>query len=174
MSLQETSRSERIELILHQLQSLPTLSTIAARLLSLTSRDDSEIREIVEVIESDPALTTRILALCRRAEKGLSSKITTIDRSVVLLGIEAIRNAVLSLEIYGLFNSEDDSDAGEAETSEAPPSGFDRLAFWKHSIGVAVASELIAELEHHPEEINPHEAFVAGLLHDLGKLECHR
>ncbi len=176
MSLaQQSTRSDRVEVILQQLHTLPTLSAIAMRLLSLTSDDESEITEIVKIIESDPSITAKVLSLCRRSETGLGAKITTVDRAVVMLGFEAIRNAVLSIEIYNLFES---TRPGQQrgldidESSSGKP--FDSAGFWMHSVAVAVAAELLAKRRTHEPRIAPDEAFVCGLLHDLGKLALER
>ncbi len=176
MSLaQQSTRSDRVEVILQQLHTLPTLSAIAMRLLSLTSDDESEITEIVKIIESDPSITAKVLSLCRRSETGLGTKITTVDRAVVMLGFEAIRNAVLSIEIYNLFEStrpgqQRGLDIDESSTGKP----FDSAGFWMHSVAVAVAAELLAKRRTHDPRIAPDEAFVCGLLHDLGKLALER
>jgi len=163
-------RAQQIELILRQVDNLPTLSTIATRLLDVGTLEDADLDRIVEIIETDPALTARLLGLCRRADKGLGDRITTVRRAVVMLGLEAVQAAVLSVAVYELMgrcmhkiDGLEDASAG-GTTLE-----FDRVGFWKHSIAVASASELIAE-GHLDLGVKPEEAFVAGLLHDLGKL----
>lgn len=157
------TRREHIEFILEQIDALPTLSTIASRLLHITSDDRSSIRQVTEVIESDPALTARILKMVKRADLGISTRIVTVDRAVTLLGFTAVRNAVLSLEAFQLFGP---ADAQGDRTRH----GLDRVGFWKHSLGVAVTCELIARHAKFSDRFSPEEAFVCGLLHDLGKL----
>lgn len=148
------------ELILSHIESLPTLSPIALRVLRLSSSPDANIREITALIESDPALSARILRLCRRADRTTANAITTIDRAIVLIGLEAVRAAMLSVEVYGLARSE-----------QTQPNAFDRSAFWRHSLAVACCAELIAEKhESAMPGLRPQEAFLCGLLHDLGKL----
>ncbi len=184
---EHSARSDRVEVILQQLHTLPTLSPIAVRLLSLTSSDESEVAEIVKIIECDPSITAKILSLCRRAETGLGTRITTVDRAVVMLGFEAIRNAVLSIEIYNLFEStrpvQPRAEAGDGGSPEgAPGRPFDSAGFWMHSIAVAIAAELLARRRQRRSQgpsrgatdASPDEAFVCGLLHDLGKLALER
>ena len=171
----ESTRSDRVEVILQQLHTLPTLSAIAMRLLSLTSSDESEMTEIVRIIESDPSLTARMLSLCRRSETGLGAKITTVDRAAVMLGFEAIRNAVLSVEIYNLFASTRPTPQRGLDIDESTSGRpFDSVGFWMHSMAVAVAAELLAKRRTLQPRIAPDEAFVCGLLHDLGKLALER
>lgn len=147
----------RVELILRQVDALPTLPAVAARLLQLTSSDDSDAKQVTELVATDPSLTAKILKICRAADKGVHADVITIDRAVVLLGFNAVRNAVLSIKVFELF------EGAERE------SRFDRQGFWLHCLAVAVAAERLAPLLGDPL-IKPEEAFVCGLLHDIGKL----
>ncbi len=179
-------RAQRVALILQQLRSLPTLSPIATRLLALTADDQADVREIIKLIESDPSLTAKVLGLCRRADTGLGNRITTVDRAVIMIGFEAVRNAVLSIEIYDLFeptvleespaqSTNDESSQLNIQDSQALTNrGFDRAAFWKHCLGVAVTTELLIETGLKKSEFTPAEGFVCGLLHGLGKLALDR
>lgn len=161
--------SRRVELVLEQLDALPTLSPIATRLLAISSREDFDVSEVTRLIESDPSLTTRILGLCRKADKGLGDRITTVRRAVLMLGIEAVQSAVLSVAVYDLLDrAGHESDEKLATAGHRGPI-FDREGFWRYAVAVACTSELIADA--HPRlRVKPDEAFVAGLLCDLGKL----
>jgi len=201
------------ELILRQIDSLPTLPAIATRLLSLTASDESHVEEVIELISADPALTAKVLALCRSAEKGVSRETLTVERAVVLLGFNTIRNAVLSVKVFEAFEdgssqfsirgSQLEEKSGRpvsasqspGEDTAQPPTptpkpktenceprtenreprtdSFDRVAFWSHSLGVGVLAELLAEAEPEAAGVNPSDAFVCGLLHDLGKIALH-
>lgn len=162
----EASKTRRLELILRQIESLPTLPIIATRLLSLTTSDQSHAREVVQLVGSDQALTAKVLAMCRHADLGVRDDIMTIERAVVLLGFNAIRNAVLSIKVFETFSGTRQSKGGEEYTEGTP---FDRPAFWRHSLSVAILCENIAKHAGR-KELLPAEAFVCGLLHDLGKL----
>lgn len=164
----EAPRTRQIDLILAQVDNLPTLSPIAARLMSLGSADDVDLAELARLIESDPALAGRLLGLCRKADKGWGDRITTVKRAVVMLGLDAVRSAVLSVDVYDVMkNRTAEADRRAEAGADARP--FDRAGFWRHSLAVACASELIAQRQPHLRVV-PEEAFVAGLLHDLGKL----
>jgi len=162
MSKDDPARARRVELILSEVDSLPTLSPIATRLLELSSDDESDIADIVALIESDPSLTGKILGLCRRADKGLGARVSTVRQAVLLLGLEAVQAAVLSVSVFDLFE-------GRQEEQPEGQDGLDRVGFWRHAVAVACASELIAE-GGEKLGVSPEEAFVGGLLHDLGKL----
>jgi signal transduction histidine kinase len=176
--------SRRTELVLKELDQLPTLPAVASKLLELGAREDVQIREIVRVIESDPALTTRLLALCRRAAYRTRNPVTTVEMAVVMLGVEAARSLVLSVEIFDWSGRASDAYRREGaigggtargRASTRPGAGpdakppFSRVAFWQHSIAVACAADLIAR-EHSDLSLHSEECFVAGLIHDMGKV----
>lgn len=174
----ELSKPARIELILRQIDSLPTLPAVATRLLSLTASDDSHASEVIKVVEADPALTAKILGLCRSTDKRMCCDVMTIDKAVVLLGFNAIRNAVLSIKVFELFEEESAvADVRIPHTESQGPDDmmrlghhFDRKAFWIHSLAVAILAEAIARGHPDDSELVADEAFVCGLLHDVGKL----
>lgn len=159
----EGPRADRVELILERLDALPTLSPVARRLMAVGSPADADLREVAAVIESDPALTIRVLSLCRRAHLGLGSRITSVRQAVTMLGLEAVQAAVLSVEVYEVMSS-----AARRVGESGRAASFDQRGFWRHSIGVACAAEMLAGA--HPRlGVSPDEGFVAGLLHDVGK-----
>jgi putative nucleotidyltransferase with HDIG domain len=145
------------ELVLAQIESLPTLSAVAVRLLELANDERSSGREVVRVIESDPSLSARLLALTRRANVGVEAK--TVQRAVVLLGLETVRNLVLSVQTFEAF----------PHRREQSGTRFNRLEFWKHSLAVGCAAKLLAE-RCGGKPVRPEEAFICGLLHDIGKI----
>ncbi|MEO0716063.1 MAG: HDOD domain-containing protein, partial [Planctomycetota bacterium] len=162
-------RGRQVELILRQVDELPTLSPIASRLVELGSSDDVEIDEVAALIESDPALTARILKMCMRADRGLGDRITSVRQAIVLLGLPAVQSAVLSVCVYELMERAGrdlDTRLGEKAAEE---SAFDRAGLWRHCVAVACASRFIAERAT-DAGVKPDEAFVAGLLHELGKM----
>ena len=166
MQTTDPTQGRRVELILRQVDSLPTLPAVATRLLSLTSSDDTHAQQVIEVVQSDPALTARILSMCRKADLGVCGEFLTIDRAVVLLGFNAIRNAALSVKVVEVFEKAD----GEATDTDPDLLRFDRTGFWRHSLAVGLAAEMIAEASGGDGDLVPDEAFVCGLLHDIGKL----
>jgi putative nucleotidyltransferase with HDIG domain len=149
----------KVQLIVDQVDNLPTLPMVATRVLALATSDQASVRDLSDIIESDPALTSRILALVNSASfGGVRAQVSTVSRACSLLGFEAIRNSVLSLKVFDLFSR---------KGHNAYRTSFDRRGFWKHSLAVAAASQLIARTVR---GVNPEQAFVAGLLHDIGKV----
>ena len=175
---------DRVEFILSQLEQLPTLPAVAVRILQATTSSETSAADIVALLETDQALTAKILSLVRRSSLGVGREVTTVSQAVVLLGFAAVRNAILSIQIYETF----------AATEPGSDSAFDRPGFWKHSLAVACAAQSIARRlgcngrarsrgKSQPGSkptadtksdsygsVQPDEAFVCGLLHDLGKI----
>jgi putative nucleotidyltransferase with HDIG domain len=160
----ETVREKRVELILQQLEELPTLPAVAVRVLEATSSEDSSAKEVVSLISSDLSLTARILQLVHRAEVGVRGEVNSIERAVVLLGFDAVRSAVLAIGVFETF----------ASIKGRPPRHFSVDEFWKHCVAVACCAELLADemkaTYGRDAGIDPGEAMVCGLLHDLGKV----
>ncbi len=155
------SRDKRVDLILQQLEELPTLPTIAVRVLEATANDESSAGEVVRLITSDVSLTARILQLVHRADSGVRGEVASVERAVILLGFEAVRSAVLAVSVFQVLGGESKGDGQ-----------FSREEFWKHSVSVACCAELLAERldGSSRHRIDPSEAFTCGLLHDLGKV----
>ncbi len=166
---QNGNRADRVEMILRQLDSLPTLNAIAVRLLELTTAEEARSSEVVKLISSDPSLTGKVLKLCRCNSRGRASKVNSIERAVLLIGFDAVRTAVLSVQVLELFEGME-SPGGEMRDEEPL---FDPKMFWRHSIAVAVAGEMLVQESGLRNHLSSGEAFVGGLLHDLGRLVMH-
>lgn len=147
----------QVELILHQLESLPTLPEVATRLLTLASSSSSQAQEVIDLIRSDQTLTARILSLASRVENGLRKEVRTIGKAVLMLGFEAVRAAVLSIKVYEMFSPKD-----------GPATGLNRREFWKHCLAVGCASQMLVQKMR--VDADPEEVFVCGLMHDIGKI----
>lgn len=159
----DPSSQKRIELILQQLEQLPTLPTVAVKVLEITGNDPSTVRDIVQLISSDPSLTARILQLCHRADAGVRGEVLSVERAVILLGFDAIRSAVLAVSVFQTLESTPGKKDGH----------FIREDFWKHSLAVACCAELLADALNKSANkivLDTSEAFVCGLLHDIGKV----
>ncbi|MCI0437107.1 MAG: HDOD domain-containing protein, partial [Gemmatimonadetes bacterium] len=130
----DPTQARRIELIVSQLESLPTLGSVAVRLLELTAADDVSVREVVELISVDPALSGKVIRLCRCSDRGRAHRVSTIDRAVSLLGFEAVRTAALSVQVLDALAGLT-SLGGEARPTRTT---FDPDMFWQHSLAVAV------------------------------------
>ncbi|NLW57048.1 MAG: HDOD domain-containing protein [Firmicutes bacterium] len=142
-----------IDLVESRIREIPTLPMIAHRVLVLLNNPKSSASDLERVIKHDQALAARVLKLVNSAYYGFHRRITTVGQGIVILGYQTIRDLVLSVSIAELFRMR-----GKSKI-------FDRAALWEHSVGVAVGAQLLARRAALPLE---EEAFIAGLLHDIG------
>jgi signal transduction histidine kinase/HD-like signal output (HDOD) protein len=147
-------RSVELKDFVGQLKELPTLPPIAIRLIDLAGNREAGIREVAQLIETDQAFSAKLLRIANSAYFGFSRRINTVERATTLLGLDLVRSLALSIVVFDYFKVE-------------RKRGFNLVEFWRHSAACAIASELLARRFRYPQ---PQEAFVAGLLHDLGKL----
>ncbi len=145
------------EKLLEQIAScprLPSLPAAAIEVLQLCRRDDVAISEIARTISRDPALSVKILQTVNSGYYGLPHKVSSISHAMVLLGINTVKTLALSFSLVGNLR-----DLG-AE-------GFDPQILWRRSLMSAVGARGVAlKLGG----IDGEEAFLAGLLQDLGVL----
>jgi putative nucleotidyltransferase with HDIG domain len=140
---------------LESIHDLPTLPVIVVELNRMLQDHGTAVEELIETIEKDPAIVLKLLKLVNSAFYGFRSQISSLHQAVVLLGFNTVRNAVLSVSIINAFK-----DADQLE-------GFDMNEFWQHSVAVAVTSKHLAKTT---ALASPDDSFVAGLLHDVGKI----
>lgn len=159
-----------IELILEQLDQLPTLSAVALRLLEVTSSDDSDADDVIELVSADPSLSARLLQLCRRSHLGVSLEEADVAHAVKLLGFDEVRAAAAAVQVFELL---DGLASRGGEVHGQGPLLFDPAAFWQHSIAVATLAERLARTSPLRRIVKPGDAFLGGLMHDLGQLALH-
>ncbi len=138
-----------------RIRDLPTLPFIALEVNKLLEDPDVSLSMVSQVIEKDPSIAMKILKLVNSAFYGCRSSVNTLSKAIMLLGFNTVRNAILSVSVIEAFSGADDLE------------GFKQNDFWRHSVGVAVISKKIAELTRTQA---PDNCFVAGLLHDIGKV----
>ena len=136
---------------------MPPLSTTVNKLLEICNDPKASPGELAQVISLDPVLTGKVIKLINSVYYSLPSKIGSLNRAIILLGINTVTNLALSTTILEKFSN------------SGTRSGFPMDAFWAHSIGVGVTAKTIATLLDTPRK-DLEAYFVAGLLHDLGKI----
>jgi putative nucleotidyltransferase with HDIG domain len=133
------------------------LSTTAIKVLRTCNEPGASANDLNRVISLDPVLTGRVLQLINSAYYSLPSKVNSLTRAIILLGINTVKNVVLSFAIFQSFSQRDSFHAFTADQ------------FWTHSLCTAAAAKLLAT-EHAVPLAEREEFFVAGLMHDIGKI----
>ena len=152
---QKQSSLQRIKRITESIIGLPTLPTVVSKMIELVDNPKTSAASLARLISTDQSLTARILKLANSAYYGFPREISTVNMAIVVMGFNAVRDMGLSLSVFDIFK--DSSDLKH----------FDLNRFWEHSIGCGVATKMIARQHRHSLA---GEAFVAGLLHDIGKV----
>jgi putative nucleotidyltransferase with HDIG domain len=145
--------AHQVELVIHRLSSLSTLPCVATRFLSHLSQ--ARLSALAETIESDPALTARILSLMHQQGLSCPDESSSVRRAIDKLPAHAVRQALLSVRVYPAFGRDEH-----------------RVLFRKqlvvHCLAVACCAEDIAGVIS--PQMDSQLAYSAGLLHDIGKL----
>ncbi len=129
---------------------LPPFPGIAWEVMQLVKRPDSSAADLERVVAKDVALTARVLKISNSALYGLRGTITTLSRAVVILGMKTLQSLVIAASSESLYRTRN----------------FKDKLLWDHSLAVALVARLLALRVHRAKT---EEAFVAGLLHDIGK-----
>ncbi len=148
---------QRVQRVLERVTELP-FSPVAAKILELARNERIGAREISRIIAQDQGFTARLLKIANSPYYGQARPVTTVTQAVPVLGIDTISSLALALHS---FNSQ----------------GYDHNSvltlreLWEHSMACGFFSRQIAKRISHP---GAEEAFIAGLLHDMGKALLYR
>jgi len=146
-----------LQKLIDKIEEVVPLPSVAMRIINYIDDPDAEISQLAKLISMDQALTTEVLKLANSAYYGFPRRVSTISEAVVILGFSTTRSVVWSVILSSTLK--------KPVLGYALPEG----ALWRHSVAVAVGSKLI--LQHaNVKGVNMEEAFVAGLIHDIGKL----
>jgi putative nucleotidyltransferase with HDIG domain len=150
-------RSVRLDVI-ERVEALPSLSSVVLEFLELTKKEVFSARDFESVISKDQSLVARLLKVANCGLYGRSRSVGTIPEAVVLIGLENMTKIVFAVSAAGLIRQDLRS------YHHVAPNGF-----WLHVMGVALVARSLAEAGSR-SALRGDEAFVAGLLHDVGKL----
>lgn len=141
-------RRTEIIRIIKDTRSLPTLPGIITRLSSLAEDGKVSVDEIARVVTSDQVLSAKVLKLVNSPFYGFSGRISTVSKALILLGVNVVKSLAISSSIFDIMEK-------------------NIVGLWEHSLGAAVAANIIARELNLPER---EEISTAALLHDIGKV----
>ena len=146
-------QSRKVALMAALSEGLPTLPAYVFELNSLLAAAPVNLKRVGEVIRTDPSLTAQVLRLCNSAFMGFRERVSKVEHALMLVGTERLRTLVLTCSLVEYV--------GHRAASE------DIQSFWQHSFLTATLSERIARAIGY---LQPEQAYLAGLLHDIGAL----
>jgi putative nucleotidyltransferase with HDIG domain len=127
---------------------LPAVPAVLNKLMEITGSDkDTSLEEVAKIVNSDPALTARVLRLINSVVYGFPSRILSVNHACVLLGMDTVRGIVLGVSVFEIMEKA-------------------MVGLWRHSLFVAALSRVIGDIKGIR---NSEQLFTAGLLHDFGK-----
>ncbi len=144
-----------IQKIYAKIEEIPTLSPFLQKIVGLVESSRTDAQDLTAVIYNDPSLTSKMLKAANSAYYGFSKEIDNLDRAVALLGFNMIRSLAMSVGLIHIFPK---GKAGH----------FSRERLWIHSLAVATAMKEMGMKCGREEDSE--SLFVAGLLHDIGKV----
>ncbi|MBD3222901.1 HDOD domain-containing protein [bacterium] len=142
---------ETKDLVMQAMRDLPQLPLAVQKLLAVMRDENSSADDVTQVLQSDQALAGKILKLVNSSYYGMSGEVSTITRAVVVLGFSGVRNVAMGFGMVSALKK---------------LGGVSVATFWDHSLSAGAGAQAMAPLlgsGHDPEE-----AFIAGLMHDIG------
>jgi HD-like signal output (HDOD) protein len=134
---------------------LPSLPDLAMRIRRAIDDEMSDAREIARLVEADPAMTAKLLKVANSAFYAGSNEVETLPKAVVRMGMKTTKQLVMSFALRDIFSNKD------------PAIQKRMLVLWKHSAQIAALCFILARETTH---IDPEEALLIGLVHDVGTI----
>jgi HD-like signal output (HDOD) protein len=151
--------NKNINTYLDKIKELPTLPTIYSTFMDVVSNPRSTAQDVADVISQDQSAASKILKISNSSIYGFYGRISSITQAVSFIGFEEVKNLIISISIMKIFK--DSKQIG----------AFNPVNLWKHSIFTAVATRIIGKSSG---ERKIEEFFVAGILHQIGKLILYK
>jgi putative nucleotidyltransferase with HDIG domain len=151
----DTSRTTQLRRRVFQIERLSAMPQVVMQVVEALGDHRTSAAGLEKLIESDPALASKVLRLANSVYYGLAEKVTTIQRAITVIGFNELEILVVGAGLADIF-----------DPSKVIP-GSDAEMLWHHSLAVACTARILAEATRHPA---PNEIMLAGLLHDIGKL----
>lgn len=152
---QDPKLQEKVRPVLNRVDTLPTLPPVVTRILALVEDPKATGQQVADTVSMDQAMVAAILKIVNSPFYGLNRRISSISHAILLLGFRTIRNMALSATLLNTFGGQ----SGNRR--------FDRGHFWRHSVGCATTARLLAK---RLRIVDPEEAFLTGLIHDMGRI----
>ncbi len=146
---------ETLQKVVDKLKDIPTLPQVVARIVEIVDSPNTSASDLNKAISNDQALSAKVLKLVNSAFYGFPKKIETLTQAIVILGFNTVRSLALSISMLDFLSS--------SRTEHQ----LNYTEYWKHSIATSIMAKAIAK-KTFPQMAE--EAFVSGLLHDIGIL----
>ncbi len=147
----------KVKRVVSNIRNLPTPPIVFHQIQKVINDPNVSAEQIASILSEDPAMSVKVLRLTNSAFYGLSREIESVKHAVIIVGLEAIKNLVLSASVLDMFKGKNLDDDFQDK-------------FWRHSLATAFGCRLLAKRLRDKVMVDPDSAFSAGLLHDVGKI----
>jgi putative nucleotidyltransferase with HDIG domain len=153
MSIAVTNDVRAIENIIQKLGDLPSAPPILQKVIQLTSNIDSHVADVAHSIAADQSISAKVVRMSNSPIFARAKRVSTLDEAIKVLGFNQLKSIIITASTFQMFETSTHADIA--------------TKLWHHSFSTAIGSRIIAE---RLTTLNKDEAYLAGLLHDIGKL----
>jgi putative nucleotidyltransferase with HDIG domain len=147
----------KVKQVVSNIRNLPTPPIVFHQIQKVINDPNVSADHVASILSEDPAMSMKVLKLTNSAYYGLAREIESVRQAVVIVGMEAVKNLVLSASVLDMFRGDDLDQAYQDK-------------FWRHSLAAAFCGRILAKNVKTKGIVDPDAAFSAGLLHDIGKM----
>lgn len=155
--MDDSTNKNKKRILIQKIQDLPTLPTTITKIIHVSEEESSTASDLAAIISKDQSISSTVLKLVNSAFYGHLRQVSSISHAIVILGFQTVKALSLGVSIF-------------RSTPSSGKPAFDRNLFWIHSIGVATFTKQLAERPSVASGLNNESVFLAGLLHDIGKV----
>lgn len=140
--------------LIKKIEEIPALPIISQKIMEIAGDEDNSVKKLAAFIEEDRALAVKLLQVANSACYGFLSRASSLEDALTVLGAKEVKSIALGFSVHDFF-------------SHSGSNIFDRAQFWKHSI---ICGQFAKLLGRHFNVRNNDTLFLAGLIHDIGKV----
>jgi putative nucleotidyltransferase with HDIG domain len=148
---------EKINRVVGGINNLPTPPIVFTQIQKVLNNPNTSAFDIAAILQEDPAMSAKVLKLTNSAYYGLSREIDSVKQAVMIVGLDAVKNLVLSASVISIFSK----DQIDQEFQDY---------FWRHSLATAFGARMLSRLLRTKLTFDAESGFSAGMLHDIGKM----
>jgi putative nucleotidyltransferase with HDIG domain len=153
ITTEEFQANREMDQIVSSMGELPSSPAVVNQVMSMTSDFNADVQSLSKALSADQSIAAKVLKLSNSSFYGRASSVSTLDEAIMILGFFSLRSLVVATATHAMFDSKN------SESAESK--------LWEHSLATAMCARSLAKRIKHPYS---EEAFIAGLMHDLGKL----
>jgi HD-like signal output (HDOD) protein len=159
MAEQSTGTATNILGLVNSTIELPTMPEVLLKLNDVMARADASAADVAKVVSADPAVATNMLRIVNSAYYGLQVRVSSVSLAISVMGFNMTKKVALKAAVFSSFGKRRDK-----------IQHFDPAAFWKHAVFAGIAARSLAVASSVFKDMHAEDAYMAGLLHDIGKI----